>query len=147
MTMTFLRNGLGQGRELTMSRVAYALTVIVSTLILFGVSFLTPSGGRPSDDLAVEAIRPFAMAALLSLVAGYVASQGTGNFRSGALCGAVNAAISLGLFLLAATIGDRHFRAIGGPSLLVGLPLIALVGALFGALGVGLRRLTRAGGT
>ena len=123
------------------NRVAFVVTVGVSTLLLFASGVL-PTTYLP-DTLLTEVALPLSMASLLSLIAGYVASRKTGSFRSGALGGAINDLISLGLFFLAASIGDRHFIALGGRSLVVWFPLVALLGALFGMMGAGVRKLLR----
>jgi len=121
--------------------VALIVTVVVSTLFLFASGVL-PTSYLP-DTLLAEVTIPLSMASLFSLVAGYVASRKTGSSQSGALGGAINALISLGLLLLAVSIGDRHFIALGGRSLIVWFPLVALLGALFGMMGAGVRKLLR----
>ena len=123
------------------NRVAFVVTVGVSTLLLFASGVL-PTTYLP-DTLLAEVALPLSMASLLSLIAGYVASRKTGSFRGGELGGAINDLISLGLFFLAASIGDRHFIALGGRSLVVWFPLVALLGALFGMMGAGVRKLLR----
>jgi hypothetical protein len=121
--------------------VTLVVMVGISTLLLFASGVL-PTSYLP-ETLLAEVALPLSMASLLSLIAGYVASRKTGSFQSGALGGAINDLISLGLFFLAACIGDRHFIALGGRSLIVWFPLVALLGALFGMLGAGVRKLLK----
>jgi peptidoglycan/LPS O-acetylase OafA/YrhL len=120
---------------------ALAITVVVSTLFLF-VCAILPTSYLP-DNLLAEVTVPLSIASLFSLIAGYVASRGMRSFRSGAPGGAINGLISLGLFLLAVSIEDRHFIALGGQSLIVWFPLVVLPGALLGMMGAGVRKLLR----
>ena len=124
-----------------MNRRGLALAVVATTLILFvGVSLL-PNGGRPSDDLLAEILPPLVLAGAFSMLAGFVASRGTGHVRSGAIGGGLNALANLGLLLLLLTVADRHFRSIGGLGLVTELPLVVPIGALLGTAGAHLWRL------
>jgi hypothetical protein len=122
------------------------LTVIVSTLLIFFGSvagFFIPNPNLPNDSLLAEVTPPLIAAGFFGLIAGYVASREPKGFRSGALGGTVNALTNLGLLFLVLSIWDSHFIAIGGRSLAVWLPLVALPGALVGTLGAGVKKLLK----
>jgi len=129
---------------------ALSVVVIISTFIIFIIfigatgAFFTPTPNLPGDSLLTEITLPLIAAAVFSFRAGYIVSQSAGNFRSGAFGGAVNALVSLGLLLLVLSLWDRHFSALGGPGLVVWLPLVVIVGALFGMAGAGVRKLIKA---
>ena len=122
------------------------ITILVSTLIILIGSvagFFIPNLNMPSDNLLAEVALPVILAMFFSTITRFIASQQTQNLRSGALGGALNALINLGPFLLVISLGDKHFIAIGGRSLVVWLPFVPLVGALFGIIGAVSRKLLR----
>jgi hypothetical protein len=121
-----------------------ALTILATTLILSLGMALIPNGSRPSDNLLNEILPPMILAGVFSIVTGYVASRGTGRLHNGAIGGGLNALANLGFLLLLLSLADRHFRTIGGPGLIVELPLVVPVGAGLGSAGAIFRRLTHA---
>jgi hypothetical protein len=119
-------------------------TVVPSTLFILAgtvTGFGIANPHLPSDSLLAETALPLIVAGVFSLTSGYVASRPARSFASGAVGGAVNALANLGVLLLVLSIWDRHFIAIGGRRLVAWLPLVALLGALVGMMGAGVRNL------
>jgi hypothetical protein len=126
---------------------ALAIWTIGSTLmILLGtaVGFFVPNPNLPNNNLLAEITIPLIGTSLCSLIAGFIACWREPDFRSGALGGAVNAMINLGLLLFVVSLRDRHFMALGERSLVAWLPLVTLVGGVMGVIGAGVGKLFKA---